>query len=110
MSIIVRFFIGVIVVFVGMNAAARLQVWSDATVVRTGVTSAKYEGRVSREFITGDYLIETDAALVIVPKENAIVSWSGEVNPIGGASLAAGLITIAMLFAIAFGKMLKPKC
>jgi xanthine/uracil permease len=99
----IRFFLIIFVLYVGLNVAARLQVWSDATVVSNGVETAKYQGRVSRELLSGDYVIETNSSLVTVPKENALVSWHQGVDPISGRSIAACVITAILLVLILVG-------
>ena len=89
----------------GLSVAARLQVWETAAVVAKskGAKSVIYEGRVKRELLSGDYLIEQkDAKTQRVTSDQVLAMASASDSPGVPSMLAAGIGLLAC-FAILFG-------
>lgn len=86
---------------VGLTQASRLSVWTEGSLVykHTTTSYSPYHGKVSRDFITGDYrVLEANGTLQVVPQEEVkeVDSKNWGVNHRGMLSAILGF-SMAML-------------
>ena len=87
---LLRLTVAIILFASGMFVAARLQEWPDATLVT--IDAQKYQGHVSRELLTGDYVVKVDHSKITLDQQSvSVVAWDTSVNSITAASSVAGL-------------------
>lgn len=68
---LIRLVLAIAVAFVGWNAGARLQVFEPATLVVADEGATTYKGRVSRELLSGDWVVEVQPQVrMLVSQEN----------------------------------------
>jgi hypothetical protein len=76
----------------GISMASRLQVWPHASIVASvGGTLVKYEGRVSRQLVSGWYVVDKADSYVILTDPGAMLAWDSDESPITLFSSLAAL-------------------
>lgn len=68
----IRFFAAYCFLMVGITQASRLSVWTEGSLVYKHTTTSygPYHGKVTRDFLTGDYrVLEANGTLQVVPQE-----------------------------------------
>lgn len=75
----IRFLLALAVAFTAWNAGARLQVFEPATLVMNDAAATTYKGRVSRELLTGDWLVEVypDVRMVVSAENFGALGYQG---------------------------------
>lgn len=97
----VRVSFACLIFWAGIGLAGRLQVYEHARIAVAGLPQA-YEGRVSRNLITGDYVLEeADGTIRMFPNpEQVSLAWQGSSVTIASAlaGLAGTLFAGLLLF------------
>lgn len=101
MKSLLSFALAGLVFFVGFTASSRLQVFEDAKLIAKN--GAMYEGSVSRDLLTGDYLIashEGHKNITVLPEKQ----MSGLVYVDGGITTASSFVLLitALLMLLIF--------
>ncbi|WP_043003085.1 hypothetical protein [Comamonas testosteroni] len=102
MKSLLSFALAAFIFFVGFTASSRMQVFEDAKLIaKSGVM---YEGRVSRDLLTGDYLVASHqdrTSIAVLPEKQ----MSGLVYVDGGITTASTLVLLitALLMLLIFG-------
>lgn len=103
---VVRLILAMALLGCGWVGAGRLQEWPHAVLVASD--NQRYEGRVSRELISGDYIVDVAPDRQIhVPASNlGVMSWDSKAQPITRSSatmfLVCMLLGLVLLWPIFF--------
>ncbi|WP_131421475.1 hypothetical protein [Comamonas thiooxydans] len=100
---VLKVFLAYCCIMVGLTQASRLAQWEEGTLVliKGNAEARNYHGKVSREFLSGNYLLEAADGSVQVVQANlvrGVESRDSGITFMGVLLAAAGIVMAALLF------------